>query len=174
VQVRREDLRDARGRRPGGPPGPGRPGAPGAPGTPGAPGGPARLGAISVERTNTVIKPNAAITAPQPLGKNERGRLGTNPPRAAQGAPAVAPLQQQPPPGSTAPPSGVQRQTPAIQQPPDFLSRNPRFAAARRRRYQHVFIFQCRDGFELKLVRLERRGTRRTDAFQQSFCLPRG
>ena len=83
---------------------------------PGAPGGPARLGAISVERTSTVIKPNAAITAPQPLGKNERGRLGTNPPRAAQGAPSVAPLQQQPPPGSTAPPSGVQRQTPAIQQ----------------------------------------------------------
>ena len=110
VQVRREDLRDARGRRPGGPPGPGRPGAPG------ASGGPARLGAISVERTSTVIKPNAAITAPQPLGKNERGRLGTNPPRAAQGAPSVAPLQQQPPPGSTAPPSGVQRQTPAIQQ----------------------------------------------------------
>ena len=109
VPIRREDLRDARGRRPGGPPGPGRPGASG---------GPARLGAISVERTNTVIKPNAAITAPQPLGKNERGRLGTNPPRAAQGAPAVAPLQQQPPPGSTAPPSGVQRQTPAIQQPP--------------------------------------------------------
>jgi hypothetical protein len=109
VQVRREDLRDARGGRPGGPPGPGRPGTPG---------GPARLGAISVERTSTVIKPNAAITAPQPLGKNERGRLGTDPPRAAQGAPSVAPLQQQPPPGSTAPPSGVQRQAPAIQQQP--------------------------------------------------------
>jgi Family of unknown function (DUF6600) len=107
VPIRREDLRDARSRRPGGPPGPGRPGTSG---------GPARLGAISVERTNTVIKPNAAITAPQPLGKNERGRLGTNPPRAAQGAQSVAPLQQQPPPGSTAPPSGVQRQTPAIQQ----------------------------------------------------------
>ncbi|MFZ0175455.1 MAG: DUF6600 domain-containing protein, partial [Pseudolabrys sp.] len=118
VQVRREDLRDARGGRPGGPPGPGRPGRPGAPGAPGTPGGPARLGAISVERTSTVIKPNAAITAPQPLGKNERGRLGANPPRAAQGAPSVAPLQQQPPPGSTAPPSGVQHQTPAIQQQP--------------------------------------------------------
>jgi Family of unknown function (DUF6600) len=100
VQVRREDLRGARGGRPAGP---------------GGPGERARLGAISVQRTTTVIQPNAAVTAPQPLGKNERGRLGNNPPRAAQGAPAIAPVQQPPPP-STAPPSGLQRQVPAIQQ----------------------------------------------------------
>jgi hypothetical protein len=116
VEVRREDLRDARGGRPGGPPGVQRPGRPGAPGVPG---GPARLGAISVERTNTVIRPNAAVTAPEPLGKNERGRLGTNPPRAAQGAPSVAPLQQQtqppatPAPQPATPPNSVQRQAPA-------------------------------------------------------------
>jgi hypothetical protein len=100
VQVRREDLRGARGGRPAGP---------------GGPGERARLGAISVQRTTTVIQPNAAVTAPQPLGKNERGRLGNNPPRAAQGVPAIAPVQQPPPP-STAPPSGLQRQVPAIQQ----------------------------------------------------------
>jgi Family of unknown function (DUF6600) len=101
VQIRREDLRGTRA---------GRPGAPGGPGRPSAPGGQARLGAISVQRTTTVIQPNVAVTAPQPLGKNERGRLGTNPPRAAQGAPSVAPLQQQPP------PNGPQRQAPAVQQ----------------------------------------------------------
>lgn len=109
VPIRREDLRGARPSKPGGPGGPGRPGGPG------APGGRAGLGAVSVQRTTTVIQPNAAVTAPQPLGKNERGRLGTTPPRAAQGAPSIAPVQQQPPP-STTPAPGLQRQTPAIQQ----------------------------------------------------------
>jgi uncharacterized protein DUF6600 len=103
VPIRREDLRGA------------RPGGPGGPGGPGAPGGRARLGAVSVEPTTTVIRPNAAVTEPQPLGKNERGRLGTTPPRAAQGAPSIAPLQQQPSPSAT-PPAGLQRQTPVIQQ----------------------------------------------------------
>lgn len=104
VQVRREDLRGVRGGRPGGPGGPGRP-APGA-----------GAAAVSVQRTTTLIQPNAAVAAPQPLNKNERGRLGTNPPRAAQGAPPIAPLQQQTPPAA-APPAGLQRQTPpAIQQ----------------------------------------------------------
>jgi hypothetical protein len=117
VPIRREELRDARGRRPGGPPGSSGPGRPGRPGGPGAPGGPARLGAVSVERTTTVIQPNVAVTAPQPLGKNERGRLGTNPPRAAQGAPAGTPSVA-PPPGATTPPAGVQRQAPVIQQQP--------------------------------------------------------
>jgi hypothetical protein len=98
-QVRREDLRAA-------------------PRGPGAPSGQARPGAISVQRTTTVIQPSAAVTAPQPLGKNERGRLGTNPPKAAQGAPSVVPMQQQQPPSaapSTSPPA-QQRQAPAIQQ----------------------------------------------------------
>jgi Family of unknown function (DUF6600) len=51
--------------------------------------------AVAVQRTTTTIKPTAAVAAPQPLGRNERGRLGTHPPRAAQGAPAVQPLQPQ-------------------------------------------------------------------------------
>jgi Family of unknown function (DUF6600) len=126
VQVHREDLR-ARTGRPGGPPGPGRPGRAGSPGAP------ARLGAISVERTTTVIRPNATVTPPQPLGKNERGRLGTNPPRAAQGTPSVAPLQQQTPPGSPPPtppgppPAAGQTQTPALQQhaPPGVAPPKP-------------------------------------------------
>lgn len=60
--------------------------------------------AATVQRTTTTIKPTATATAPQPLGKNERGRLGTHPPRAAQGAPAVQPLQQ--PQRQTQPPRG--------------------------------------------------------------------
>jgi hypothetical protein len=98
VPIRREELRGARGGRPAGPGGPGRPGGSGAP---------ARLGAISVQRTTAVIQPNAAVTAPQPLEKNEPGRLGTHPPRAAQGVaptPSVAPLQPQPPSNTPPPP----------------------------------------------------------------------
>lgn len=56
---------------------------------------PNRVNVIAVQRTNVTIKPAAGAAAPQPLGKNERGRLGANPPRAAQGA-TVAPLPQQP------------------------------------------------------------------------------
>jgi len=107
VQVRREDLRGARGGRPGGPGGPGGPGAR------------TRLGTVSVERTTAVIQPNAAVTAPQPLGKNEPGRLGTHPPRAAQGtgaAPAVAPSQGQPPP-SLPPGSGLRSGPPPTSAP---------------------------------------------------------
>lgn len=58
---------------------------------PGAP----RVNAVAVQRTTVTIKPTATVTAPQPLGRQERGRLGTHPPRAAQGAPAVQPLQRQ-------------------------------------------------------------------------------
>ena len=93
VQVRREDLRGARGGRPAGP-------------GPAGPGARTRLGTVSVERTTAVIQPSAAGTTPQPLGKNEPGRLGTHPPRAAQGVgptPSVAPAQgQTPPPPSPA------------------------------------------------------------------------
>ena len=56
---------------------------------------PNRLNAVAVQPTKTTVKPAATAVAPQPLGKNERGRLGTHPPRAAQGA-TVAPLPQQP------------------------------------------------------------------------------
>jgi len=91
VQINRDELR----RPPGGPPG--RPGGPGRPGI--AP--PPRLPPVSIQRTTTVIPPSAAVTAPQPLGRNEPGRLGVTPPRAAQGTtPPTAT-----PPGATPPPS---------------------------------------------------------------------
>jgi hypothetical protein len=96
VQVRREDLRGAGGGRPAGP-------------GPAGPGPRTRLGTVSVERTTAVIQPSTAVTAPQPLGKNEPGRLGTHPPRAAQGAaptPSAAPAQGQPPSPSPPPPPG--------------------------------------------------------------------
>ncbi|MGC1705299.1 MAG: DUF6600 domain-containing protein, partial [Pseudolabrys sp.] len=92
VQVRRDELR---GPGPGGPAGPGRPGRPGT-----AP--PPRLPPVSIQRTTTVVQPSATVTAPQPLGKNEPGRLGTNPPRAAQG---TAPPSSTTPPPSTPPAS---------------------------------------------------------------------
>src|SRR4029450_3616844 len=108
VEVRRDELRA-----PGGPRGPGPGARPG--------GGTPRLGAISVQRTNTLIQPNAAAPVPQPLGKNEPGQLGTNPPRAAQGAaqststPQPASPQQS---GALSPPPALQRQTPPVQQTP--------------------------------------------------------
>src|SRR6185503_11073213 len=67
VQINRDELRRPS---PGGPPG--RPGGPERPGiTP-----PPRLPPVSIERTTTVIPPSASVTAPQPLGRNEPGRLG--------------------------------------------------------------------------------------------------
>jgi hypothetical protein len=102
VQIRREDLRGARGGRPAGP-------------APAGPGARTRLGTVSVERTTAVIQPSAAVTAPQPLGKNETGRLGTHPPRAAQGVaptPSVAPAQGQPPSPPPPPPPNAGAPTP--------------------------------------------------------------
>jgi hypothetical protein len=92
VQIRREDLHNMRGPGPGGPPGL----------KPGTAGGRPRLGAISVERTNNVVQPNSTVTAPQPLGKSEPGRLGATPPRAAQGTPPVVPTTT-PSPATTVP-----------------------------------------------------------------------
>lgn len=70
--------------------------------------------AITVQKTTTLIQPAASVPKPQALGKDERGRLGTHPPRAAQGGtPQLqqqqAPATQQqaprsPPPGAGAPP----------------------------------------------------------------------
>ena len=42
--------------------------------------------APSIARTNTAVQPATRVAKPRPLGKNERGRLGAHPPRAAQGA----------------------------------------------------------------------------------------
>jgi hypothetical protein len=70
--------------------------------------------ALAVQPTHTTIKPAPASRTPQPLGQSERGRLGSHPPRAAQGAPAVQPLQQM-----------QQRQQPQIQAPPQQPQRAP-------------------------------------------------
>ena len=87
VQVRPEDLRKR----------------------PGSPGGAPRVNAVSVQRTNNVIKVDAAVTAPKPLGKGESGQLGSHPPRAAQGG--VTP-QQQPAAPVSPPPAGATTRTP--------------------------------------------------------------
>jgi Family of unknown function (DUF6600) len=49
-----------------------------------------RVNAVAVQPTATTIAPAASSTAPAPLGKGERGKLGTHPPRAAQSAPPPA------------------------------------------------------------------------------------
>jgi hypothetical protein len=81
VRVRPEDLRGAPR------------GAPGAP----------RINAVAVQRTTTVIQPATAVTPPQPLNKGEHGRIGSNPPRAAQGG---TPPPPPPPPAGVAPRTG--------------------------------------------------------------------
>ncbi len=44
------------------------------------------LHAATVQRTTTTIKAGTTTYVPQPLGKTQRGQLGSHPPRAAQGA----------------------------------------------------------------------------------------
>jgi len=85
-------------------------------------GRPSGANAVAVQRT-TLVQPNAATTAPQPLGKGERGKVGSHPPRAAQGAPPPQPLQQQqkpvtPPPQPPAQQAPVQPQHTAPVAPP--------------------------------------------------------
>jgi hypothetical protein len=79
--------------------------------------GPSPLQA-TVTRATAVIQPAASVPKPQPLGKNERGRLGSNPPRAAQGgtvAPAPAPAPKLAPAGQ--PPATVKPATPPSSRP---------------------------------------------------------
>ena len=109
VQVRREELR---GGRPGG--------GPSGPGGASAPRG--SLGAISVQRTTTLIQPGVGVAAPQALGKDERGRLGTHPPRAAQGG--AAPQQQQQQQGPAGAPATPPSPPPAIAPPRQEPSRS--------------------------------------------------
>jgi hypothetical protein len=84
----------------------------------GAPRGPNPVPAITVQKTTTLIQPAASVPKAQALGKEERGRLGTHPPRAAQGggapqpqapgspppAPRLGPAPLAPPPPAAAPP----------------------------------------------------------------------
>ena len=85
----------------------------------GAPRGPSAAPVVSVQRTTTLIQPATSVAKPQPLTKGEPGRLGTHPPRAAQGgapggapgAPGApggpAPQQQQQQPASPPPAAGA-------------------------------------------------------------------
>jgi hypothetical protein len=61
----------------------------------GAPRGPNAAPAIMVQKTTTLIQPATSVPKPQALGKDERGRLGTHPPRAAQGGAAGGGIPQQ-------------------------------------------------------------------------------
>jgi hypothetical protein len=99
VEIRAEDLR-------------GR-GAPGSRGRDGS-----RTSEVSVQRTSTVIQPATSVPAPEPLGRGEKGRLGSTPPRAAQGAsqPAMPTPQGQPP--AAPPQQGQPAATPGATQPP--------------------------------------------------------
>jgi hypothetical protein len=111
-----------------------------------------RVTAPTVQRTTTVIKPSTSTSAaPQPLNKGEHGRLGSHPPRAAQGVGAPQQQQQQqqqqqkaplqpppvqkqqqlqkqqvaPPPQRVAPPSPLpsgQRQERRNQHPPSVIA----------------------------------------------------
>jgi hypothetical protein len=76
VQVKSDDLRGAR---------------------PGGANGRTRNNAPVVQRTTTLIQPSVSA-APPALGKGESGKLGSRPPRAAQGA---SPASQQPPAASS-------------------------------------------------------------------------
>jgi hypothetical protein len=48
---------------------------------------PNRANAVNVQPTNSAIAPAASTPAPEPLGRGERGRVGSQPPRAARGEP---------------------------------------------------------------------------------------
>jgi hypothetical protein len=77
------------------------------------PGGPSPVQA-TLQPTQTVVQPVARVPQPQALRNDERGRLGSTPPRAAQGAtvapspgakPALAPQPQTAPRPTTTPPA---------------------------------------------------------------------
>ena len=69
--------------------------------------------AVAVQRTSAVALPvGPAAPPPQPLGKGQRGNLGTHPPRAAQGAP---PPQQQLPPQQRQQQQGAPPAQPPVQ-----------------------------------------------------------
>jgi hypothetical protein len=74
--------------------------------------------AVTVQQTTNIVQPARNVPPPQPLARNENGRLGDNPPRAATdvtGTTGAAPAQAAPPAGQ-----GQQRlpgAAPSTQQP---------------------------------------------------------
>jgi hypothetical protein len=73
----------------------------------------------TVRETRTEIRPSQQVAPPRELGANERGRLGDNPPRAAQG-----PTQGRGP-GEPKQPPGTQGRGPGEQQLPGTQGRGP-------------------------------------------------
>jgi len=74
-----------------------------------------RIAPVSVQRSVTVIQPTVGAPPPKPLGKGERGQLGSHPPRAAQGI--VTPQPGGAPP-STGPTVVPRTGAPTITPPP--------------------------------------------------------
>ena len=77
---------------------------------------PSGANAVAVQRT-AVIQPSASAAAPQPtpLGKGERGKVGSHPPRAAQGGPPPQQQQQQAPSGQQQRQQGAPPSQPPVQ-----------------------------------------------------------
>jgi hypothetical protein len=75
-----------------------------------------RVAPVTILRTTTAIAPTANVPPPKPLGKGERGQLGSHPPRAVQGT--VTPTPQPQAPGGPPPkgPATIQKngQAPAV------------------------------------------------------------
>lgn len=80
----------------------------------GAQRGPNRVTAPVVQRTTTLIQPGS-VAPPSALGRGERGRLGTHPPRAAQGSqPASSPPSAPPSPPPSSSPSSPPSSAPGV------------------------------------------------------------
>jgi hypothetical protein len=121
VQVRREELRAGRGAQPRGR----KPSA-------------NRVNAVAVQRTTTSIQPSSSV-APQPLSKGEKGRLGSHPPRAAQGVGAPQQQQQKAPPQPPPVQKQQQLQKQQIAPPPQHVAppSPPPSGQRQERRNQH-------------------------------------
>ena len=92
------------------------------------PGGPSPVQA-TLQPTQTVVQPLARVPQPEALRKDEHGRFGPTPPRAAQGATVAPPSPAKPPPPSPQQ-NGTPRQlnttTPPSTPPPATTPQPPR------------------------------------------------
>ncbi len=104
----------------------------------------ANVNAVAVQKASATVAPAAASAPPPALGKGERGRMGTHPPRAAQGqsvapaptpaAPGAAPASPSSPAPAAAPatpppasaPAAAPPRTPPSSPPPPAPSGAPR------------------------------------------------
>ncbi len=77
------------------------------------PGGPSPVQAVL--QPSTTVAPLTQVPKPQPLGKDERGRLGSTPPRAAEGA--TVPPPPKPTPSGTPPVTTPRQGPPVLGQP---------------------------------------------------------